>query len=243
MKKFAEVYEEISEVRHRIELISEEMEEIKRKERNFVNADSITGRIALREAHLDELKELDSRFTILAEEEENLKITIAILNNNAQIALYHEALPEIISVLMKYKGKPYGEKTKEKIRVEVLEKIGCNFWLDCSNYHQQIHFHTSNEYGRGFDTIASTHYENGDVKRILLNNKIQEVSFEDFHLCYINRNYVEDIYGHIEMLKALHRQAKEKQEELENICSQYNSLIAGGMKSINAREYIYEKIF
>lgn len=243
MKKFAEVREEISEVRNRIELITKEMEEIKRKERSLVNTDSIKERVILREAHLDELKELDSRFAALAMEEEDLKIAVTILNNNAQIALYHEVLPEIISVLMKYKGKPYGEKTREKIRVEVLEKTGCNFWLDCSNYHQQIHFHTSNGYSRGFDTIASTHYENGDVKRILLDNKIQEISFEDFHLCYINRNYVEDIYGHIGMLMALRKQAKEKQEELENICSQYNSLIAGGMKSINAREHIYEKIF
>lgn len=243
MKKFAEVCEEISETRNRIELITKEMEEIKRKERSLVNADTVTGKVALREAHLDELKELDNRFAALATEEEDLKIAVAILNNNAQIALYHEVLPEIISVLMKYKGKPYGEKTKEKIRVEVLEKTGCSFWLDCSNYHQQIHFHISNGYGRGLDTIASTHYENGDVKRILLDNKIQEVSFEDFHLCYINRNYVEDIYGHIGMLMTLRKQAKEKQKELEEICSQYNSLIAGGMKSINAREHIYEKIF
>ena len=243
MKKFAEIREEIKAVRNRMADISKEMEEINDKESSLVMADSFKERLALCKEYADQLKKFDERFAALALEEENAKLAVAILSNNAQIALYHEVLPEIISVLMKYKGKPYGEKTREKIRMEVEEKTGCGFWLDCSRYHQQVHFYKSGAHDRSDDVVVCTNLQNGEYKPILSDNKIQEVTFEDFHLCYINSNYVDNVAENIEQLRKLRSEAVQKKKELEAICSQYNSLCAGSMKNITARENIYERMF
>lgn len=42
-----------------------------------------------------------------------------ILNETVKAALFNEAYPAILEVFKKYNGKPYGEKTREKIRLEI----------------------------------------------------------------------------------------------------------------------------
>ena len=52
----------------------------------------------------------------------NLSLTIKFLQNNARISLFHDVMPVLLDILSKYKGKPYGEKTREKIAKELEER-------------------------------------------------------------------------------------------------------------------------
>lgn len=58
-----------------------------------------------------------------------LEIETRILRANARTALLNEAIPVILKACEPYNGKPYGEKTKEKIREEV-KKAGYSFYFD-----------------------------------------------------------------------------------------------------------------
>lgn len=47
------------------------------------------------------------------------EVKTRILKENAKAALFAEAYPVILDIFKKYSGKPYGEKTREKIRLEI----------------------------------------------------------------------------------------------------------------------------
>ena len=65
----------------------------------------------------------------LSDEIYTAEVMQRILYANARAALIAEALPVILKACEPYSGKPYGEKTKEKIREEV-KKAGYGFYFD-----------------------------------------------------------------------------------------------------------------
>lgn len=85
---------------------------------------------------------------------------------------------------------------------------------------------------------CGTEYKDGNKKPLLIDNKIQFVTFEEIELYYITREYVEDIPGRVEELRAIYIEAVEKQKELEAICSRYNSLAVGDLAHIHHDERI-----
>ena len=60
---------------------------------------------------------------------ENIKYNI--VSDNIRFALFNEAYPVIVKAFEPYAGKPYGERTKDKIREEV-KKAG--FWFYFGGY-------------------------------------------------------------------------------------------------------------
>ncbi len=169
-----------------------------------------------------------------------LKLEKLILQNNARVALFNEVMPVALEVLKKYIGKPYGEKTKQKISDEVEEKTGCRFYIDkkYSSYDYTIYSDRSDEY----NIACGTKYSDGTRKLLLIDNKIQSVDFSDLEIYYISDTYIEDVSGRIKDILAKHQEAFKLKEQLEKICSEYNHLIVGEMPRLYAGERIYSDI-
>ena len=170
---------------------------------------------------------------------QRLELTRKILRNNAKVALFNEVLPVALDILAKYAGKPYGDKTREKISDEVKEKTKCRFYISShwSSYSYEVY--PVDGFGNEYNISCGTEYTDGSKKPLLLDNKIQTISFEEIALYYISREYVEDIPGRVEELKRLYIEAVAKQKELETICDNYNSLAVGDIEHIYSDGRIY----
>lgn len=175
----------------------------------------------------------------LNEEIKDLTISIKILNSNAKLSLYNEALPVVLEVLAKYKNKPYGPKTEQKIKDEIKEKTKCGFYISKRYSSQEYHIFPLEFNGNTYDIECGTKFIDGKQKKLLDENKIQALEFSDITLYYTSKEYIDNIPKRIKDLKRLYKKAYEKQQELEKICSEYNSLAVGNIKNIYKDKNIY----
>lgn len=79
----------------------------------------------------------------------------------------------------------------------------------------------------------------GKQKKLLVDNKIQVLEFNDFTIYYSSKEYIDNIPKRIKDLKRLYKKAYEKQQELVAICSEFNSLCVGSIKNIYKYTHIY----
>lgn len=174
----------------------------------------------------------------LNEEIKDLTISIKILNSNAKIALFNEVMPQVLEVLTKYKNKPYGPKTEEKIRDEIKEKINCSFYIS-GRYIQEYHIIPLEFSNNDYNIECGPKFIDGKQKKLLDENKIQALEFSDITLYYTSKEYIDNIPKRIKDLKRLYKKAYEKQQELEKICSEHNSLAVGNINNIYKDKDIY----
>ena len=175
----------------------------------------------------------------LNEEIKDLTISIKILNSNAKLSLYNEALPVVLEVLAKYKSKPYGPKTEEKIRDEIKEKINCSFYISDRYSSQEYHIIPLEYSCNTYNIECGPQYIDGKQKKLLDDNKIQVLELSDITLYYASKEYIDNIPKRIKELKRLYKKAYEKQQELDALCSEYNSLAVGNIKKIYKDKNIY----
>lgn len=129
MKKYNEIKAELKENRARIDALKAEVKHL-----NFdaeIKA-AIAGNNYTAVKDLHNKAKANAERTAEAEKEIFiLEIKHRFLNSNARAALFEEAIPAIIEALKPYARKPYGEKTRAKIREEV-KKAGYSFYFDGS---------------------------------------------------------------------------------------------------------------
>lgn len=178
-------------------------------------------------------KAAESELLAISEKKVDLKLTRMILESNARAALFNEVMPIVLEILMKYKGKSFGPKTKSKIYEEIKEKTGCDCYIDQS-YSQRVYI--TPELTRSIDIYCYP------KENILIDNKVQECSTKDIAL-YNNKGYVDDIPERISELKKLHKEVAEKQEELIKYCDRYNELAVGDIPLLYYDKHIYQSIF
>lgn len=175
----------------------------------------------------------------LNEEIKDLTISIKILNSNAKLSLYNEALPVVLEVLAKYKSKPYGPKTEEKIRDEIKEKTNCSFYISDRYNSQEYHIIPLEYSGNTYNIECGAKYIDGKQKKLLDENKIQVLELSDITLYYASKEYIDNIPKRIKDLKRLYKKAYEKQQELADLCSEYNNLAVGNIKYIYKDKNIF----
>lgn len=66
-----------------------------------------------------------------------LKNISLILRHNYRVALAARVLPAFVEILKKYDGKKAGEKTREKMRDEMMTACGCSVWFERSILSQK----------------------------------------------------------------------------------------------------------
>lgn len=227
MKKFDEILNDIAVVREELKALENERD-----------AESVCFHEQVKDMTREKLKEFSElskehnvKMDTLYKKIKHREIKIKLMQNNARIALFHEVMPVALEIFGKYVGKPYGEKTREKIKNEILEKTNCFVYV--AGYTFRIV--PSDMFGNTYYLECGTTLGND----ILVGNKIQSVSMEDVKIFFMNTNYVEDFAEVISEMERLHEEAKQKQEELKNICSQYNALAVKGISELEYTKYIY----
>lgn len=219
-----------SEILKEIENVKKELKKAEEAESKLIN-EITTAESWERKKEIK--KSLSDKITKATTKKEDLNITIKLLKNNARVALFHEAVPVIVETLEKYKNKPYGEKTRQKISDEVKDETGCRCYVGGGYGNTDIDIYPQ-EYG--YDITAGTHNT-----PLLVGNKIQSVSAEDIKLYYIKSTYIEDIPAAIAEMRTAYAKAVETQKELEKICDQFNAYAVEGITPIYKDKYIYER--
>lgn len=129
----------------------------------------------------------------MKKKKEDLEIAIKILNSNAKIALFNEVMPQVLEVLAKYKNKPYGPKTEQKIKDEIKEKTKCGFYISVIYSSQEYNIFPLEFIGNTYDIVCGTKYIEGKQKKLLDDNKIQVPELDDLTLYYTSKEYIDNI--------------------------------------------------
>ena len=232
MKKFIDILEEIKQTRKAITAAEARENEL---------VESYMKICDLRERY-EARKAAENDMMKASEEKKNLQITIKILNNNAKIALFNEVIPVALEVLKKYAGKPYGEKTKEKISDEIKEKTNCRFYITSRWDSYSFDIYPVDGFGNDYNISCGTEYTDGSRKPLLIDNKIQLVTFDEIGLYYIACEYVADIPQRVEAIKAAYLAAVAKREELIAACNRFNALAVGDINHIYYDKNIYKNM-
>ena len=219
MKKFTEILKEVNKTYQKIKELEEKTKELQNTYLNIMD---------LKERH-EKIKAVENDIARIEEKKKDLQITVKILNSNAKIALYNEVMPEVLEVLAKYKNKPYGPKTEEKIKDEIKEKTNCSFYISTRYSSQEYHIIPL---GNNYNIECGSKCIDGKQKKLLDENKIQVLEFNDLALYYASKEYIDNIPKRIKELKRLYKKAYEKQQELATLCSEYNNLAVGNIKNI-----------
>lgn len=229
MKKFNAIIIEVKQTQQKIKELEEKTKEIRKTYLNITD---------IKERH-EKMKTVENELLRLEEKKKDLQITIKILNSNAKIALYNETLPTVLQVLAKYKNKPYGPKTEQKIRDEIKEKTNCSFYISDRYTLQEYHIIPLEFSSNTYNIECGTKYIEGKQKKLLEDNKIQVPELNDLTIYYSSKEYIDNIPKRIKDLKRLYKKAYEKQKELAAICSEYNNLCVGNIKNIYKDKNIY----
>lgn len=229
MKKFNEIIKEVKQTQQKINELEEKIKQIRKTYLNITD---------IKERH-EKMKKVENELLKLEEKKKDLQITIKILNSNAKIALYHEVMPQVLEVLAKYKNKPYGPKTEQKIKDEIKEKTKCGFYIIERYSSQEYHIFPLEFMSNDYNIECGTKYIDGKQKKLLEDNKIKVPELNDLTIYYSSKEYIDNIPKRIKDLKRLYKKAYEKQQELAAICSEYNSLCVGSIKNIYKDKNIY----
>lgn len=229
MKKFTEILKEVNKTYQKIKELEEKTKELQNTYLNIMD---------LKERH-EKRKAVENDIARIEEKKKDLQITVKILNSNAKIALYNEAMPIVLEVLAKYKNKSYGPKTEEKIKDEIKEKTNCSFYISTRYSSQEYHIIPLEFSNNNYNIECGSKCIDGKQKKLLDENKIQVLEFNDLSLYYASKEYIDNIPKRIKELKRLYKKAYEKQQELSTLCNEYNNLAVGNIKNIYKDKHIF----
>ena len=230
MKKFVEILEDIRKVGADIKAAEQHESSLNSAFRESIHNKTVTKEQA--EEHKKAIAANTEKLT-------DLTLTLRIMQNNAKIAIFNEIAPVVVEVFNKYMGKPYGEKTKQKIADEIAEKTHFRCYVH-SNYSSQTIDATSTDF-YNYNYNISIGGRN-DLEAFLLDNKIQKITLEELQLWYTEEEYIEHIQERILDLKAAYAQVLRAREELENACEKFNALTVGDIHRVQVTDPYYRNI-
>lgn len=183
-------------------------------------------------------KATEARYITECEHNDNIKIKIEILKDNAAQALFIENIAIICEIWNKYEGKPHGEKTAAKIRDEIKAATGLTVCIGNSYFdaHITIYFYYNDTPRAPFDRLEIIPIWNGEKQSALdSNNKIVKLNPENMRV-YNCGEYVEDVDAHVIKIREAHAAAITARDIFQNAVSLYNDLTRGNMQHADTRE-------
>lgn len=167
------------------------------------------------------LKELNKLNNLKENGTQAKKIEILLQNDNIKIALYNDVINAVVETWNKYSGKQLGERTAEKIKMELEQLFDHKIFAYIRNSYIYITTRdASGKYkGNTEIEIKPNHYE----KKMTENNKILTLNVEDLHETD-NNNYTENLEETATQILELHKQAEQLQEQLNAVYKNINKL-------------------
>lgn len=172
----------------------------------------------------------------------SLKIQNRLLMHNIKTAFICDTLPVVVDVLNKYAGKPYGEKTKQRINDEIKTACGCYIYFD--NYYLNVCVsgcvgHSNNDYKV---TIKYDKDANNDTN-FLIGNKIQPLSMDILNIYGSHAGIIENVSEYANNIINLRREIFKKADALNDEIKKYNSLTTDFLPDINTYISIFNDVF
>ena len=220
MKKYTEVLAQIEKAREETKHAKQEIESADKAYSNIFEGLTIKERINKKKE--SEVIEKQDTYLKTVEKWAN------VLKSNAKLALMNDILDIVVSAFNKFSGKPYGEKTKEKISNEVKEKVNCGAYIS----RNTIYVYTLDYVGREYDLeIGMKDYNN----KLLIDNKIQKFTRDDLKLYNGNNNYIDNVDMEVGYIRDAQAKIIEKEQELKKMCEEYNKHTVNGIECITIR--------
>ena len=172
-----------------------------------------------------------------AAELQMLEIELKIRHDNIRRMIYNATLPAILDILKKWNGKPYGEKTQQKISDDMKARFNCALYLS-NKYGGKIDLVPLN--GEGYTNynfkysdfdIYTRYNKDGQQPHILNSNKINgEITAADLELNICPAIVADPAARAAEILSEF-AELKAKQEELEKEITRFNNLLPSSIDS------------
>ena len=177
------------------------------------------------------LKELNKLNELKENGTQAKKIEILLQTDNVKIGLYNDVIDAVVETWNKYSGKQLGEKTAEKIKMELEQLFDNKIFAYIRNSY--IYITTRDASGKFTGNtkieIRPNHYE----KKMTENNKILTLNVEVLHEID-NNKYTENLEETATQILELHKQAEQLQEELNTI---YRNIKKLSNHKINSIQY------
>ena len=176
----------------------------------------------------DAARNNEDAITAACEKIEALKIENYILRDNLQHAIFAEAWPIIKQACAAYDGKPYGEKTADKIRAAVNEQ-GFGFYFDgysSTNSLQIYKLVNGRHYGSYQDNVKA--YAVNDEQPFVTKDNKLNVKAAEARVCYLGE-YCDDIPARIKAIKKAFRTYKTDAEKALRSQSALNAITPSNM--------------
>lgn len=185
------------------------------------------------------LKELNKLDNLQENGTPNKKIEILLQTDNVKIGLYNDVINTVVETWNKYENKQLGDKTKEKIKLEIEQIFDNKIFV--YPYYNYIYITTRDASGKyKGDTdirIITNNYE----KKLTENNKILKLNVEDLREEEYN-TYTTNLTETANEIIKQHEKANQLQEELNTIYKNINKLSNHKINSIqytsSVRNYI-----
>lgn len=181
-------------------------------------------------------KSAEEKYAAECKRNEDLKMAVEILKDNAAQAFFAESIGTICTIWNKYAGKPHGEKTSDKIRKELFAALGVRVWVGNKYDDASITCY--------FDLGSKSPFRdlefwairtNGEKVPALVGNKIQPLSPDIFRV-YNCGAYVDDVPAHVQAIREAYEKAQEAETAFANAVSAYNSLTRGNIARASTHE-------
>lgn len=240
MKKYVEILEEIRQARAGMKDTAKTKKEMDRIHLLEVKHNGTPEEF---EKARSEYKAAEARYIEEYKHNNNIKIAIEILKDNAKQALFAELIAPICEIWNKYEGKAHGEKTSEKIRQELKTVTG--YYISISNRWRdaRIAVYLPNDTPAPFRDLEICPVWNGNDQPALdSHNKIVKLNPESFRV-YCCGEYVDNVPEHVEKIRKAHETAKVAEKALEDAVSAYNALTRGNIQHASKYEGVKSWIF
>lgn len=154
-----------------------------------------------------------------------LQLAAAIWRDNTRRALLEELKPAAASILAKYNGKPYGEKTRAKIAEEMKAATGYRVYISDNGSRAEMGFYQSTGYTWKAEELELSYYHGtGEKPALLENNRINAAAADELR-AYNLREYIEDPAAHVEKIMEAYREADAAAKAYTDAANKYNALI------------------
>lgn len=200
-----------------------------------------------KEKYKEAVKDIDAKKKQARKENEIIILKRAAIKHNLLCALYEEVAPVVIDILSKYKNKPLGEKTEDKITAEFFERTGHKMYFDRNyTYSDYINIYTLDEKGysnNGYKlTIAIVNTEGNTTKITNENNRIKDVT-EITVSCFSTNatRYIENVNKYVKDYVKTYVKAYKVQQELEKICVECRQFVINDVDDVYYLHKLSEK--